>query len=97
MITLKLDAILKERKISQRGLARETGLRPAVINDLANNKKGYLYLYHLDAIARALNVHVCDLIEYDPTTPHERPAADIDRSEKFVGNKNALGSEESDA
>ncbi|WP_051005657.1 helix-turn-helix domain-containing protein [Halobacillus halophilus] len=72
-IRITLKDTLEERGVSQRGLARELGLRPAAINNLVNNNRNFVYLYHLDLIARYFDIDVCDLIEYDPTEPHENP------------------------
>ncbi|SFJ43857.1 putative transcriptional regulator [Halobacillus dabanensis] len=74
-IRIRLKDILEERNVTQRGLAREIGLRPASINNLVNNNRNFVYLYHLDLIARYFDIDVCDLIEYDPTEPHEKPDA----------------------
>ncbi|MBM7573641.1 helix-turn-helix domain-containing protein [Aquibacillus albus] len=88
MIRIRLKEVLEEKGYSQRGLARESGLRPAAINNLVNNKKEFVYLYHLDVIARVLDVDPRELIEYDPSKPYERPASSAELSKANKGNKN---------
>jgi len=70
MIRIRLLDVLEEKEISQRKLARMTGLRPATIGEICKNNRSFIYLYHLDVISRVLDIHPHDLIEYDLSKPH---------------------------
>jgi putative transcriptional regulator len=61
-IRLRLNEIIKERGISQRELARLTGLRPNTISHLCSDKVNSAYFETLETICRALDIDIKDLL-----------------------------------
>lgn len=64
-ISIKLKQILKERNLSQRELARMTGLRPNTINHLCSDNVDRVYLSTLEVICKALDIDIQELIELE--------------------------------
>ena len=64
MIKIKLSEILVKHRISQKQLAEMTGLRPATISSIYNEKITRLDLQSLDRICKALNCRIGDILEY---------------------------------
>lgn len=64
MIKIKLSEALGKHRISQKQLAEETGLRPATISSIYNEKITRLDLASLDKICKFLNCQPGDLLEY---------------------------------
>lgn len=64
MIIIKLDNQLKTKGISQRELARKTGIRHPTISDMCLNTSRSLPLDNLDKICIALDCDLSDIIEY---------------------------------
>ncbi|WP_258073018.1 helix-turn-helix domain-containing protein [Brevibacillus laterosporus] len=62
-IYIKLADILKERGISQRELARLTGIRVSSINEMCNNETVRLPLDNLAKICEVLGVEITDVLE----------------------------------
>ncbi|MBG9788705.1 helix-turn-helix domain-containing protein [Brevibacillus laterosporus] len=62
-IHIKLADILKERGISQRELARLTGIRVSSINEMCNNETVRLPLDNLAKICEVLDVGITDVLE----------------------------------
>lgn len=56
MIRIRLDDILKERKLPLAWLQEQTGIRYASLHDLKENKRDKVNLYHLYAIMNALGI-----------------------------------------
>lgn len=65
-INFNLGAILKEKGMSQRELARRLRVRPNTINDLVNNNTKLIAKDMLNDLCRELNVTPADLIDYVP-------------------------------
>ncbi|AVR01165.1 XRE family transcriptional regulator [Oceanobacillus iheyensis] len=55
-VTIRLDEILKERKMSQGDLHRLTGIRMATLNEISNGKKRSVNMLHFAAIMAALRI-----------------------------------------
>lgn len=68
MVKNHLSRILGEKRWSQAKLARETGIRPATINELYHEMAERINLEHLDRICEVLGCGVSDLIEYIPNS-----------------------------
>lgn len=64
-ISIKLKQILKERDISQRELARMTGLRPNTISHLCSDNVDRVYLSTLEMIYKALDIDIQELIKVE--------------------------------
>jgi putative transcriptional regulator len=64
-IKIKLKEILKERGISQRELARLTGLRPNTISHLCSVQVDRVYLSTLEKVCKVLNIDIQELIEVE--------------------------------
>ncbi|MGG0757547.1 helix-turn-helix domain-containing protein [Brevibacillus laterosporus] len=62
-IRLKLDAILKERRITQREFSRMTNIRFATINGMCKNETQRLQLDNLAKICEVLGVGITDILE----------------------------------
>jgi len=63
-ISIKLKEILKERDLSQRELARMTGLRPNTISHLSDNVDR-VYLSTLETVCKVLDIDIQELIEVE--------------------------------
>lgn len=66
MIRIYLSRIMGEKRWSQAKLARETGIRPATINDIYNEFAERVSLEHLDKICEALECNLSDILVYTP-------------------------------
>jgi putative transcriptional regulator len=55
-LRIKLDEVLKDRNMSQKELAKLTGIRPAAISELYNNQRKSINREHIEKIAAALNI-----------------------------------------
>lgn len=69
MIEIKLNELLIKRGISQRELARLTGVRHPTISEMCLNKSKSLPVENLDAICNALDCQLSEVIEHkkEPT------------------------------
>ncbi len=68
MVKNHLSRIHGEKRWSQAKLARETGIRPATINELYHEMAERINFEHLDRICEALDCSISDLIEYIPNS-----------------------------
>ena len=66
MISIKLSALLGERRITQAELARKTGIRPATINEMYHEFSVRVNLEHIDKICEVLDCDISDLLKYEP-------------------------------
>lgn len=66
MIILNLDVMMAKRKISLNELSERVGITLANLSILKNNRAKAIRFSTLDAICRALDCTVGDLIEYRP-------------------------------
>ncbi len=66
MIQIKLSTILGSKRISQAELSRQTGIRPATINDMYHEMCERVNLANIDRICEYLGCDISDLFEYVP-------------------------------
>ena len=66
MIAINLDIIMAKRKMSLGELSEKVGITLANLSVLKNNKAKAIRFSTLDAICRALDCSVSDVIEYVP-------------------------------
>lgn len=66
MIVFRLAEILGDFNMTQKELARRTGIRPATINEMYHGKTKRLTVENLDKICQALDCTTEDLLEYIP-------------------------------
>lgn len=55
-VELLINDLLAERKMSLRKLARQSGIEPSNLSNLANGKRKKIYLEHIERIADALEI-----------------------------------------
>lgn len=61
-VVVKLKDILAERNMSQRELARLTGLRPNTISHLCSNEVDRVHLSTFEVICKTLDIQLHELI-----------------------------------
>lgn len=66
MITVNLNVMMAKRKISLGELCEKVGITAANMSILKNNKAKAIRFSTLDAICRALDCDVADILEFDP-------------------------------
>lgn len=66
MIQINLDVMMARRKMSLNELSDKVGITLANLSVLKNNKAKAIRFSTLDAICKALNCKVEDIIEYVP-------------------------------
>lgn len=66
MITVNLNVMMAKRKISLGELCEKVGITAANMSILKNNKAKAIRFSTLDAICRALDCTVADILEFDP-------------------------------
>ena len=66
MIVINLDVMMAKRKMSLNELSEKVGLTLANLSILKNNKAKAIRFSTLDAICRALECRVEDILEYTP-------------------------------
>ena len=64
MITLTLEKLLEEKKITRYELAKRTGIKFQIIDNYYKNRVVRYDSYILDKMCAALDCDVSDLIEY---------------------------------
>ncbi|EJW14605.1 helix-turn-helix transcriptional regulator [Paenibacillus alvei] len=64
-IRVKLRQLLEQKGMSQRELARMTGLRASTINHLCSDNVDRVYLETLELVCKSMNVSIDELIEID--------------------------------
>ena len=65
-IILRLDRVMADRKMSLNELSEKVGITLANLSILKNNKAKAIRFSTLEAICKALNCSVSDIIEYIP-------------------------------
>jgi len=65
-ITVRLDALLKERDISAADLSKAVGITEANLSKLRNGKVSAVRFSTLTALCRELKCGIEDLLAYDP-------------------------------
>lgn len=63
MIRIYLSRLLGERRLTQKDLARKTGIRAATINEYYNELAERVNLEHLDKICEVLGCELGELIQ----------------------------------
>ena len=66
MIVINLDVMMAKRKISLGELSEKVGITLANLSILKNNKAKAIRFSTLDAICRALECDVADILEFLP-------------------------------
>lgn len=66
MIKIHLSRILGERRMTQKELALETGIRPSTISEIYNEFSDRISVDHMDKICEVLGCDISDLFEYIP-------------------------------
>ncbi len=66
MIIINLDVMMAKRKMSLNELSEKVGITLANLSILKNNKAKAIRFSTLDAICKALDCRVEDIIEYTP-------------------------------
>lgn len=66
MIIINLDVMMAKRKMSLNELSEKVGITIANLSILKNNKAKAIKFSTLDAICKALDCKVEDIIEYSP-------------------------------
>ena len=64
MIIINLDVMMAKRKMSLGELSEKVGITLANLSILKNNHAKAVRFSTLDAICKALDCQVCDIIEY---------------------------------
>ena len=67
MIIINLDVMMAKRKMSLNELSEKVGITLANLSILKNNKARAVRFSTLDAICKALNCSVGDILEYVPS------------------------------
>lgn len=65
MVRLTLDKVMRERKMTQAQLAKESGIDPASIYRLLRGQQGIPFLKLLDTLCKALKCDINELIKND--------------------------------
>lgn len=73
MIKCKLKVALAMNEMTQKELAKRTGIRPPTISAMANNTAKHYPADVLDKICSVLSCNVEELLEYVPTEGEESP------------------------
>lgn len=71
MIIINLDVMMAKRKMSLNELSERVGITLANLSILKNNKAKAVRFSTLNAICKALNCSVGDIIEYVPSEDDE--------------------------
>lgn len=66
MIKIKLKAVLAEKDVLQKDLAKITGIRQPTLSAMNTNTAKHIPLDVLDKICNALNCQPGDILEYIP-------------------------------
>lgn len=67
VVHIKLSRVLGDKRITQKELARMTGIRPNTISNLYNEMTTRVDLEHLDLICEALECDISDILERTPS------------------------------
>lgn len=69
MIVINLDVMMAKRKMSLNELSEKVGITLANLSILKNNKAKAIRFSTLDAICKALDCSVADIMEYQEDAP----------------------------
>lgn len=70
VVDIKLKEILATHKLSERELARRTGIRQATINSMCNNEVKMISLRNIAVICEVLDIDIDELLI---VKKHKRP------------------------
>ena len=74
MITVNLDVMMAKRKMSLNTLSEKVGITLANLSILKNNKAKAIRFSTLDAICKALDCDVSDILAFEPDpSPNSEP------------------------
>lgn len=68
-VRIRLNDILRERRMTKQQLAHLTDLRPSTISDLCKPTASRIYLSTIAVLCGALNITISDLIVLEPDEP----------------------------
>ena len=68
IIRIALSEILEKENMSQRELARKTGIRLASVNEMCNNDTSRLPLDNLAKICETLSCKISDVLKLEKTS-----------------------------
>ena len=71
MIVINLDVMMAKRKMSLSDLSEKVGITIANLSILKNNKAKAIRFSTLDAICRARDCKVEDILEFKPDEPQQ--------------------------
>ena len=71
MIVINLDVMMAKRKMSLSDLSEKVGITIANLSVLKNNKAKAIRFSTLDAICKALDCKVEDILEFKPDEPQQ--------------------------
>ncbi|QGT99303.1 putative transcriptional regulator YozG, Cro/CI family [Candidatus Syntrophocurvum alkaliphilum] len=66
MIRIKLAEVMGKKRIKQKALSEQTGIRPNTISDMWYEKSKRIDLNYLDKLCEVLECQPGDLLEYVP-------------------------------
>ena len=72
MIVINLDVMMAKRKMSLSDLSEKVGITIANLSILKNNKANAIRFSTLDAICKALDCKVEDILEFRPDEKEEQ-------------------------
>ena len=72
MVIINLDVMMAKRKMSLNELSEKVGITLANLSILKNNRAKAIRFSTLDAICKALDCQVGDIIEFVPDDPSKR-------------------------
>ncbi len=73
MVKMKLHVRLAEKRMTQKELSSETGIRLPTISAYCTDSFKMIPKEHIDILCRFFNCKIDDLIEYTPTRKKEEP------------------------
>lgn len=65
MIKIKLRVLLAEHEMTQKELAKKTGIRVTTISDMCNNKSKHIPLDTLDILCNFFDCDITDILKHE--------------------------------
>ena len=65
MIKIKLRVLLAEHEMTQKDLAKKTGIRVTTISDMCNNKSKHIPLDTLDILCNFFDCDITDILKHE--------------------------------
>ncbi|RUS43595.1 XRE family transcriptional regulator [Cohnella sp. AR92] len=69
IVRIRLNEILKERRMTRQQLAHLTGLRPSTVSDLCKPTASRIYLSTIAAVCVALDIAIDELLVLEDVEP----------------------------